>query len=187
MRSHEGGESDFEEWSGRPGSNRRHPAWEAGVLLPRNSQIFQIQPVANNGNHSNLLRLSHPSHDLHGTPLLSRFSYLYGQYGQYEISGTIYITPLQVWPWRNADNVPPECETQCAPLVVPESRSDTGIRCPCLHSPPQCGHCPGRGTSITSSTLRGMGRRHRRPYWPPALRPGFCGCALGPRREKGAA
>ena len=23
---------DQKEWSGRPGSNRRHPAWEAGVL-----------------------------------------------------------------------------------------------------------------------------------------------------------
>jgi hypothetical protein len=73
-------------WSGRPGSNRRHPAWEAGVLLPRNAQVFQIQPVANNGNHFKLLRTSHPSHDLHSTPLLSPFSCFYGQYGQYEIS-----------------------------------------------------------------------------------------------------
>src|SRR6202022_2210610 len=58
---------------------------------------------------------------------------------------------------------------------------------PSCTPPPQCGHCAGRGTSMTSSTLRGTGRRHRRPYWLPALRPGFCGCALGPRREKGAA
>jgi hypothetical protein len=33
---------------------------ESGVLLPRNSQVSQIQPVANNGNHFNLLRPSHP-------------------------------------------------------------------------------------------------------------------------------
>jgi len=60
-----------------------------------------------------------------------------------------------------------------------------GYDAPFLHSPPQCGHCPGRGTSMTSSTLRGTGRRHRRPYWLPALRPGFCGCALDPAERRG--
>src|SRR5579872_7289355 len=29
----------FEKWSGRPGSNRRHPAWEAGVLPLNYSRI----------------------------------------------------------------------------------------------------------------------------------------------------
>jgi hypothetical protein len=33
---------------------------ESGLLLPRNSLVSQIQPVANNGNHFNLLRPSHP-------------------------------------------------------------------------------------------------------------------------------
>jgi hypothetical protein len=34
----------LEEWSGRPGSNRRHPAWEAGVL-PLNYSRSIRQPV----------------------------------------------------------------------------------------------------------------------------------------------
>jgi hypothetical protein len=54
--------------------------------FPEIHNLFEIQPVADNSNHFNVLRSSHPSHDLHGTPLLSRFSYFYGQYGHYEIS-----------------------------------------------------------------------------------------------------
>src|SRR6266436_10113202 len=56
---------------------------------------------------------------------------------------------------------------------------------PSCTPPPQCGHCAGRGTSMTSSTLRGTGRRHRRPYWLPALRPGFAGAPWDPAERRG--
>jgi hypothetical protein len=60
-------------------------------------KFFQIQSVANNGNHFKPLRPSHPSHELHGTPLLSRFSYSYRQYGQYEISCAPSSEKLSWW------------------------------------------------------------------------------------------
>jgi len=59
-------------------------SWRSTSFEIRN--LFEIQPVANNSNHFNVLRSLHRPHDLHGTPLLNRFSHFYGQYGEYEIS-----------------------------------------------------------------------------------------------------